>query len=64
MKRPPIGSYEEARLFALERFSKLSPAKKLEWLAQTTAFIDEVNPDVRRRRLGLASARRHKGNGR
>ena len=63
MKRPPIGSYEEARLFALERFSRLSSTQKLQWLEQMTAFIDEVNPDVRRRRLGLVSIRRRKGNG-
>jgi len=53
MKQLPVGSYEEARLFALKRFSRLSPALKLQWLADMAAFIDEANPQVRHRRFGL-----------
>lgn len=55
-KRPPIGSYEETRLFSLECFNRLSPTQKLQWLDEMAAFIDEANPEVRLRRLGLLSA--------
>ena len=51
MKRPRVGSYEETRQFALRAFRRLTPTQKLQWLADITAFIDEVNPQVRRRRL-------------
>ena len=60
MKLPPVGSYEEARLFALKAFRRLSPIRKLQWLADTTAFIDAVNPKVRRRRFGVSRARQTK----
>lgn len=57
MRRHPIGSYEEARLFALKTFRRLSTAQKLRWLFDITAFIDAANPDIRRRRLGLGRER-------
>ena len=60
MKQPPIGSYQEARLFALKAFRRLSPTQKLRWLADITAFIDEANPDVRLRRLGLPPVHRRR----
>ena len=46
-----VGSYEEARLFALKAFQRLTPAQKLRWLSDMTAFINEANPNVRLRRL-------------
>ncbi len=53
MKRAPLGSYEEARRFSLLAFSHLTPAQKLQWLAQMAAFIDQANPQARLRRFGL-----------
>ena len=41
MKQPPVGSYEEARLFALRRFSRLSSTQKIVWLSKMDAFIKE-----------------------
>jgi hypothetical protein len=58
MKRPPVGSYEEARLFSLKAFSRLSATQKLRWLSDMTAFINAANPDVRLRRLGLKKMQR------
>ena len=58
MKQPAVGSYEEARRFALRRFSRLRPTQKLKWLADMAAFIDGANPQVRRRRFGLLKTRR------
>ena len=63
MRRHPVGSYEETRLSALKRFDRLSPARKLRWLSAMIAFVDRVNPQVRSRRLGLMSARRHTQHG-
>lgn len=53
MKRYPIGSFEETRQFMFKRFSRLTPDQKLDWLSAMIAFVDEVNPAVRWRRLGL-----------
>ena len=41
MTQSPVGSYEEARLFALRRFSRLSSTKKILWLSKMDAFIKE-----------------------
>ncbi|MBI3319187.1 MAG: hypothetical protein HYZ89_01175 [Candidatus Omnitrophica bacterium] len=41
MKQLPIGSYEEARVFALRRFSRLSSTQKVMWLSKMDAFIKE-----------------------
>ena len=41
MKQHPVGSYEEARLFALRRFSRLSSTQKIVWLSKMDAFIKE-----------------------
>ena len=57
MKQLPVGSYEEARLFALKAFQRLTPTQKLQWLSDMTAFINEANPNVRLRRLGLQTRR-------
>ncbi len=64
MKRYPIGSFEETRRFTLRNFSRLSPEQKLRWLSDMVAFIDEANPEVRLRRLGLVPLRRGKMNSR
>ena len=53
MKRYPIGSYEETRQFMFKRFSRLTADQKLDWLSAMLAFVDEVNPGTRWRRLGL-----------
>jgi hypothetical protein len=53
MKRYPVGSFEETRQFTLRNFSRLAPEQKLRWLSEMVAFIDEANPEVRLRRLGL-----------
>ena len=58
MKRYPIGSYEETRQFMFKQFSRLTPDQKLDWLSATIAFVDEVNPRARWRRLGLPISRR------
>lgn len=58
MKRYPIGSYEETRQFMFKQFSRLTPDQKLDWLSAMIAFVDEVNPSVRWRRLGLPVPRR------
>ena len=60
MKRPMVGSYEEARLFALRAFSRLTTTQKLRWLADMAAFIEAANPETRRRRLGLAAPARQR----
>ncbi len=52
MKRPPLGSYEEARIFQLSTFQRLSPTQKLQWLSEMMAFVDAANPAVRQRRFG------------
>ena len=41
MKRASVGSYEEARLCALRRFSRLTPTQKMQWLSGMQAFIKE-----------------------
>ena len=41
MKPLVIGSYNEARRFALKRFSRLPPEQKLQWLSDMKAFIQE-----------------------
>ncbi len=51
MKRLVIGSYEEARQFALKRFSRLSPEQKLQWVSQMAAFVEEGRSQVRWRSL-------------
>ena len=53
MKRYPVGSYEETRQFMFKQFSRLTPDQKLDWLSAMIAFVDEVNPDPRWKRLGL-----------
>lgn len=53
MKRYPVGSYEETRQFMFKRFARLTPDQKLDWLSGMIAFVEEVNPGVRWRRLGL-----------
>ena len=53
MKRYPIGSYEETRQFMFKQFRRLTPDQKLDWLSAMNAFVDEVNPGARWRRLGL-----------
>lgn len=58
MKRYPLGSYEEARQFLFKRFRRLTPDQKLDWLSAMLAFVDEVNPGARWRRLGLPVPRR------
>ena len=60
MKAYPVGSYEEAHMFALRQFSRLSTAQKLRWLAEMSAFAYEANPAVRLRRLGIGSRRARK----
>lgn len=49
MKRLRVGSYEEARQFSLRAFQRLTPTQKLRWLMDMTAFIENVNPQVRQR---------------
>ena len=49
MQRLLIGSYEEARLFALKQFSRLSPAQKLQWLSQMATFVKEGRSNLRSR---------------
>ena len=65
MKRYPIGSYEETRQFMFKQFRRLTPDQKMDWLSSMMAFVDEVNPGVRWRRLGLpvprGMARRRNG---
>ncbi len=61
MKRYPIGSYEETRQFMFRRFNRLTPDQKLDWLSSMIAFVDEVNPGARWRRLGLPVPRRIAG---
>ena len=63
MKRYPIGSYEETRQFMFKRFSRLTPDQKLDWLSGMMAFIEEVNPGARWRRLGFTPVRHRKRNG-
>ena len=58
MKRYPIGSYEEARQFMFKQFRRLTPDQKLNWLSSMVAFVDDVNPGARWRRLGLPVPRR------
>lgn len=58
MKRYPIGSYEETRQFVFKQFSRLTADQKLDWLSAVLAFVDEVNPGARWRRLGLPVPRR------
>jgi len=53
MKQYPRGSYEETRQFMFRRFRRLTADQKLDWLSSMVAFVDEVNPGARRRRLGL-----------
>ena len=47
MKQLPVGSYEEARLFALRRFSRLSATQKIIWLSKMNAFIQEGRANLR-----------------
>ena len=61
MKRAPIGSYEEAQQFSRRMFSRLTPTRKLQWLSQMAAFIDQANPETRLRRFGLLKGKRAKG---
>ena len=58
MKRYPMGSYEETRQFMFKQFSRLTPDQKLDWLSAMMAFVEEVNPGARWRRLGLPIPRR------
>ena len=58
MKRYAVGSYEETRQFMFRQFSRLTPDQKLDWLSAMVAFVDEVNPGARWRRLGLPVPRR------
>jgi len=58
MKRYPVGSYEEARQFMFKQFHRLTPDQKLDWLSSMVAFVDDVNPGARWRRLGLPVPRR------
>ena len=58
MKRYPLGSYEESRQFMFRQFRRLTPDQKLDWLSGMIAFVDEVNPGARWRRLGLPVPRR------
>ena len=53
MKRYPVGSYEETRQLMFRQFSRLTPDQKLDWLSATVAFVDEVNPGLRWKRLEL-----------
>ena len=53
MTRYPIGSYEETRQFMFKQFRRLTPDQKMDWLSSMMAFMDEVNPGARWRRLGL-----------
>ena len=53
MRRYPVGSYEEARQFMFRQFNRLTADQKLDWLSAMNAFIDEVNPSLRWKRLGL-----------
>ena len=57
MKHYPIGSYEETRQFMFKQFGRLTPDQKLDWLSTMLAFIEEVNPGARWRRLGLPAPR-------
>ena len=54
MKRYPIGSYQETRQWMFRQFRRLTPDQKLDWLSAMIAFVDEVNPGARWRRLGLS----------
>lgn len=58
MKRYPLGSYEETRQFMFRRCRRLTPDQKMDWLCAMIAFVDEVNPGARWRRLGLPVPRR------
>ena len=50
MSRSPIGSYyKEARLFALKRFSRLSPEQKLRWLSDMAVFVRQGRAKLRLR---------------
>ena len=60
MSRRVIGSFEETRRMSLKNFSRLSAAQKLRWLSDMIRFVDEANPAVRRRRLGVAAFNRSK----
>lgn len=53
MRRYPIGSYEETRQFMFKQFGRLTADQKLNWLSAMMAFVDDVNPGARWRRLGL-----------
>ena len=53
--KPQVGSYEESRLFSLKQFRRLSAAQKLRWLSEMAAFLDRVNPQIRRRRFARRS---------
>ena len=53
MTRYPLGSYEETRQFMFRQFGRLTPNQKLDWLSAMLAFMDERNPGLRWRRLGL-----------
>ncbi len=57
MRRYPIGSYEETRQFMFRQFSRLTPDQKLDWLSAMVAFVDEVHPGLRLKRLGLRVSR-------
>ncbi|MBI3010482.1 MAG: hypothetical protein HYY57_05835 [Candidatus Omnitrophica bacterium] len=52
MKRPLLGSYEEARLFALRRFNRLSATQKVIWLSKMNAFIQEGRASLRSTKPG------------
>ena len=52
MSAERVGSYAEAREFSLKQFSRLSPTKKLQWLAAMAAFLDRANPTLRNKRFG------------
>lgn len=47
MKRLPVGSYEEAQLFALRKFSRLSSTEKMVWLSKMNGFIKEGRANLR-----------------
>ena len=53
MKRYPVGSYEETRQFIFRQFSRLTPDQKLDWLSAAVTFLEEVNPGLPWKRLGL-----------